>query len=108
MRIIGSGLFPDPRIIYDLSPAETQAACDGYEKQQRRHTEAQKVYCGMICAAIYNTAPGKKTKKQLAWTDFFAPGPSSPGELVQDTYTMQQTAMRVTRMFGGTVHGERN
>ena len=108
MRIIPSGLFPDPRIIYDLSPAEVQAACDGYEEQRRQTIEMHNVYVGSICAAIYNTTPrrGGSSKRALTWRDFFRPtAPKREVVEEQDMETMQQTAMRITRMLGGTIHG---
>lgn len=110
MRIIRSGLFPDPRIIYDLSPAEVQAACEGYEEQRRQTIDMHNVYFGTICAAIYHTTPRRgSSKRALTWKDFFRPT-APPQEVVeeQDMDTMQQTAMRITRMLGGMIHGDRN
>ncbi len=108
IRVIRMGVFPDPRIAYYLSPAELQAACDGYAERQDRTIDRNSVFFGTVCAAIYNVAIGRKRNSPpVEWSDIFRPRQTDAPIEPQSPEIMKQKLIDITRAFGGTIRGKR-
>ena len=76
-----TGLFPDPRIVYDLTIQEVSVTVRGLNDREQRLQEMNNVRFGTVCATICNVNRTKKSDKVLKWDDFF-PG----GKKKEDTY----------------------
>ena len=104
-EVIRKGVFPhNPLIVYDLTPAEMRAACDGHNERKSKMIELNNVYFGTICATIVNTTPRKKGSKAMEWHDFFG---KKPEKTEQTPGTMKMIAEAITKAMGGRIRGSR-
>jgi len=70
-QVILSGVFTDPRVIYDLTPAEISVTIKGINSREKELQKADNIRFGTICASVYNQNRQKRTDKIWKWSDFF-------------------------------------
>jgi len=99
-----TGYFDDPRILYDLTPAEIAATIAGKAARDRQQQQLENVRAGTVCAMIFNQHRRKRSDKALTWKDFF---PDTTVKPAQSPEEMKQRCRDITLIFGGTVttHG---
>ena len=94
-----TGYWTDPRILYDLTPAEIAAVIAGRMAQERRVQQAENIRAGTICAMV--VAPYRsKGSPALTWKDFF---PDTTAKPVQTEGHMKAIAKGIALAFGGKV-----
>lgn len=99
-----TGYFDDPRILYDLTPAEIAAVIVGKSNRDRQRELAENVRAGTVAAAVYNTLRTKKSDKVWTWKDIF---PDTSVKPAQPPEEMKHRCREIALIFGGTVttHG---
>lgn len=95
-----TGYFDDPRILYDMTPAEIAVAITGRTNRDRQHQLMENVRAGTICATIFNQHRTKKSDPVLTWKDFF---PDTIVRPSQPTDEMKRRCKEIALIFGGTV-----
>ena len=95
-----TGYFDDPRILYDLTPAEIAAVIVGKSNRDRQRELAENVRAGTVAAAVYNTLRTKKSDKVWTWKDIF---PDTSVKPTQNVEEMKQRCKDITLIFGGEV-----
>jgi len=94
-----TGYWTDPRILYDLTPAEIAAVIAGQVAQERRVQQAENIRAGTICAMM--VAPYRsKGSPPLTWKDFF---PDTTAKPAQSEGHMKRIAKGIALAFGGKV-----
>ena len=58
-----TGYFDDPRILYDLTPAEIAITIAGKAARDRQQHQMENVRAGTVAAAIYNSLRQKRTDR---------------------------------------------
>ncbi len=95
-----TGYFDDPRILYDLTPAEIATVIEGKAARDRQRELAENVRVGTVVAAVYNTLRSKKSDKVWTWKDIFPDTSIKPTQNVEE---MKQRCKDITLIFGGEV-----
>lgn len=70
-QVILSGVFDDPRTVYELTPAEISATIQGKNSRIKELQRADNIRAGTICSCIYNQNRTKRNDKMWKWSDFF-------------------------------------
>lgn len=82
---IGSGTFPDPRVVYDLTPAEVITTIQGINTREKQLQKGENIRIGTLCACVFNQNRRRRNDKIWKWTDFFPEkslrDPADPDEL---------------------------
>lgn len=70
-QVVLSGVFDDPRTIYDLTPAEISSTIRGKNTREKELQRAENIRIGTLCACVYNQNRQKRNDKVWKWSDFF-------------------------------------
>jgi len=99
-----TGYFDDPRILYDLTPAEIAITIAGKAARDRQQQQMENVRAGTVAAAIYNSLRQKRTDRVWTWKDIF---PDTTPKQPQSPEEMKRRCKEIALIFGGTVatHG---
>ncbi|MFA5407166.1 MAG: hypothetical protein WC277_04440 [Bacilli bacterium] len=99
-----TGYFDDPRILYDLTPAEIAVAIVGKSNRDRQQQQLENIRAGTVCATIFNQHRTKRSDPILTWKDFF---PDTSVKPAQPPGEMKHRCKEIALIFGGTVttHG---
>lgn len=95
-----TGYFEDPRVLYDLTPAEISLVIEGRVARDQQLELAKNVRAGSIVAAIYNSLRTKKSDRIWTWKDIFPDTSLKPEQTVEE---MKQRCKDITLIFGGEV-----
>lgn len=93
-----SGIFPDPRLIYDLTPQEVSATIRGANERTKQMQKANNIRAGTICACIYNQNRRKRNDRIWKWSDFF---PERDLRQAADPKRLEEEALKIMKMFNG-------
>ncbi len=99
-----TGYFDDPRILYDLTPAEIAVAIVGKSNRDRQQQQLENIRAGTVCATIFTQHRTKRSDPILTWKDFF---PDTSVKPAQPPGEMKHRCKEIALIFGGTVttHG---
>lgn len=95
-----TGYFDDPRILYDMTPAEIAAVIEGKGALDQHREYLENVRAGTIVAAFYNSLRTKSSDRVWTWKDIF---PDISVKPTQDMEEMKQRCKDITLIFGGEV-----
>jgi len=95
-----TGYFDDPRILYDLTPAEIAATIAGKASLEQQRQQLENVRAGTVCATVFNQHRRRKSDKAFSWKDFF---PDTRVKPTQSTEDMKRVCREIAVIFGGTV-----
>lgn len=97
---VQTGYFDDPRVLYDLTPAEIAAVINGKSARERDQQRLENIRVGTLCATVVNLRRRKRSDRVFTWKDFFPDGSPKPAQSVED---MKRVCKEITLMFGGEV-----
>lgn len=84
-EVVRTGIFSDPRVIYELTPAEIVVTIQGINAREKQLQKAENIRIGTLCACVYNQNRQRRNDKIWKWTDFFPEKdlrePANPDEL---------------------------
>ena len=98
-QIAMTGLFPDPRLIYDLTIEEISTTIRGLNKRTKDLQTADNMRIGTLCACVYNQNRQKRNDKIWKWTDFF---PTKDLREPADPDELKEKCMQFARMINGS------
>ena len=93
-----SGIFPDPRLVYDLTPQEVSATIRGTNERTKQLQKADNIRAGTVCACIYNQNRRKRNDRIWKWSDFF---PEKDLRQAADPRHLEEEALKIMKMFNG-------
>ena len=98
-QVVLSGVFDDPRLVYNLTIAEITAIMRGKNNREKELQRANNMRAGMVCSCVYNQHRQKETDKMWRWDDFF------PDKSITDQ-TDQDKLMKKLLSIKQVINGE--
>ena len=95
-QVMTSGVFDDPRLVYDLTPDEISATIKGKNAREKELQRADNIRIGTICAGIFNQHRSKASAKIWKWSDFF---PERDLREKRPDEELQERATKIMEMF---------
>jgi len=92
-----SGIWRDPREIYDLTIPEISIISKGVNGRESDLQRSDNIRIGTVCATIFNSKRTKQTEKVWKWSDFF---PDRYARKPNEKQMMME-AENIKRLFGG-------
>jgi len=99
-----TGYFDDPRILYDLTPAEIAITIAGKAARDRQQHQMENVRAGTLRPRSTTRSGRNETDRVWTWKDIF---PDTTPKQPQSPEEMKRRCKEIALIFGGTVttHG---
>ena len=91
-----SGVFDDPRLIYELTPEEIGFVIRGKNTREKELQRAENIRIGTVCAGVFNQHRTKNSQKIWKWSDFF---PERDLREKRSNEELQERATKIMEMF---------
>jgi hypothetical protein len=95
-EVAKTGVFADPRLIYDLTTDEIGLTIQGKNAREKELQRAENIRIGTVCAGIYNQHRSKASAKIWKWNDFF---PERDLREKRSDDELQDRAKKIMEMF---------